>query len=182
MLAVLKRVFREPRYALATTALFASVLSLILLIPYTDIITQVLFSGATLQTKLTFIFSLYGTLQSKFTLLGMINILLLSLLFAVNVALLVFYIRRRKMVGGSVGIQAAGVAGMVAGLFGIGCAACGSVIVTAFLALFSAGGLLLLLPFGGAEFGVFGLVMLLVSIGFLIKRIRDPLVCPTGKG
>ena len=59
----------------------------------------------------------------------------------------------------------------------MGCAACGSVILTAFLGTIGAGGLLLLLPFHGAEFGIIGLLLLCASIRYLIKKIAEPLVC-----
>jgi hypothetical protein len=47
------------------------------------------------------------------------------------------------------------------------------------LLLFGAGGLLALLPFHGAEFGVLGVILLGFSMQQLAKRINDPLVCPS---
>jgi len=67
----------------------------------------------------------------------------------------------------------------VSGIFGVGCAACGSVIVSSLLLLVGAGGVLTILPFHGAEFGVLGIIFLWFSIYQLSKRIDDPLVCPS---
>ena len=65
---------------------------------------------------------------------------------------------------------------MIAGLLGVGCAACGSVILTAVLA--GAGStLLLLLPFGGAELGFLGIVLLLYAIVKMHKEIAKGSVC-----
>jgi uncharacterized membrane-anchored protein len=178
LLAVLQRVYSQTRYTVATCLIAFAVLSLALLLPYQAIVTQVLFGSASVFTKLKFIGSLYGTLGSDHTWYGIINILLLAVLFGVNIALLTYYIRRRQEASRSTHLQLASVVGFVSSIFGIGCAACGSVIVTGVLSVFGASGLLLLLPFGGAEFGVLGLVLLLVSIYYLIKRINDPIVCP----
>jgi hypothetical protein len=102
----------------------------------------------------------------------------MSVLFGVNIALFTYYIRRRQSLQSSTGVQVAGIAGLVSSLFGIGCAACGSVIVTGLLGLFGASSLLLLLPFHGAEFGLLGLGLFVISIHYLSLRVDDPLVCP----
>jgi hypothetical protein len=59
----------------------------------------------------------------------------------------------------------------------VGCAACGSVILTAILATIGVGGLLLALPFKGAELGIIALGILFWSNYYLAKKINDPLVC-----
>jgi len=71
--------------------------------------------------------------------------------------------------------------GLISGIFGIGCAACGTLVLTPLLALIGAGGIVALLPFGGQEFGVFGVGMLGFSIFVIAKKIQEPLVCKTKK-
>jgi uncharacterized membrane protein len=66
---------------------------------------------------------------------------------------------------------------MISAVFGIGCAACGSVILTAILGIAGTGALLTWLPLHGLEFGVVGIILLSFSIYYLAKRINDPLVC-----
>ncbi len=176
---VLKRVFRHPRYVVGALAVSGLVFSAALLLPNWSAIVQVVGSGAiSVGDKLLFLFTLYGTLTTNFTLFSALLLTITALFFGVNIALLTFYIRRRQEASSGTVAHFASLGGLVSAMLGIGCAACGSVVLTGLLGLFGAGGLLLLLPFGGVEFGVFGVVLLVVSIRYLIKRITDPIVCP----
>jgi hypothetical protein len=179
VLPVAKRVFRHRRYMLWATGVALLVVSAGTLLPNLDALGAVWSSSAvSVSFKLAFLFSLYGSLFSNFTVLSMIYLLLTAVLFGINIAFLTFYIRRRRGKGPNVTAPLASLGGLVASMFGIGCAACGSVIITAVLSIFGGAGLLLMLPFHGAEFGLIGLVLLLVSISYLAKRIEDPLTCP----
>lgn len=179
VLSVLKRVFRHVRYIVGASGVAFMVLSAALLLPNYDTLVQVLFSGtARLSIKISFVLSLYGSLLTNFTVFSALYLILISILFGINIALLTFYIRRRQEKSHNTTAHLASVGGMISAVLGIGCAACGSVVLTAVLSLFGASGLLLLLPFHGVEFGVFGLILLLISIRYLIKRVNDPLVCP----
>jgi len=110
--------------------------------------------------------------------IGSVLLVLISLLFALNLVLLVFYIRKIKSIlKGNRRIHAVGIGGLVSGLLGIGCAACGSVVLTSILSSIGASGLLLLLPLHGSEFGILGVLLLCMSIYVLVRRIQQPLVC-----
>lgn len=175
---VLRRVFRHGRYVMVAIGVALTAFSAALLLPHWNTLGQVWGSDVVdLKTKVSFFFSLYGTIGSSFTTFSRSVLLLTVILLGINMALLIFYIRRRQEASGGRAAQLAGVGGVVSAVLGIGCAACGSVILTAVLSFFGAGGLLLLLPFHGVEFGVLGIVLLLVSIRYLIKRINDPTVC-----
>jgi hypothetical protein len=175
---ILKRVFSELRYAVLAGGIAVMVLSASLLLPNSAVITQVFSTnGLSLWTKLSFFFTLYGTLSTNYSLLSAGNLLLVSILFGMNIALLVYYIRRQQIASANVTAHVTSISGLVSGLLGIGCAACGSVILTGLLGAFGASGILLFLPFHGAEFGLIGVFFLLLSIRYLIKRIDDPLVC-----
>ena len=67
--------------------------------------------------------------------------------------------------------------GLVTGVFGIGCAACGTFVLTPLLIAVGAGGLIAFLPFGGEEFGVLSTGILGFSIFLTSKKIQDPLTC-----
>ncbi len=73
----------------------------------------------------------------------------------------------------------ANIGGLVSSALGIGCAACGSVVITTVLSLFSVGGLILLSPLQGAGFGILGIGLLVWSINNLAKRDYNPLVYST---
>jgi hypothetical protein len=175
---VLKRVFRQVRYTVFAVGIALVVLSASLLLPNLGAITQVFgTSGISWQMKASFLFSLYGSLFTNFSLLSGLNLLLVAVFFGINITLLVYYIRRQQTVSRNTGVHMSSLGGLVSGIFGIGCAACGSVIVTSLLGMFGASGLIALLPFHGAEFGLLGVVLLVSSIWYLIKKINDPLVC-----
>jgi hypothetical protein len=177
---VLKRVFRHPRYQIGAVLVMFAVLSAGMLFPNWAIFKQIVFSSSVgLWSKLEFVFSLYGSLTTNFTVWSGLYLVLIAVLFGINIALLTFYIRRRQEASMGKRAQLASLGGIVSASLGIGCAACGSVIITSVLALFGATGLLTLLPFHGQEFGVLGLILLLVSIWYLMQRINDPIVCPS---
>lgn len=108
----------------------------------------------------------------------MLTTVSISVLLGVQLSFVITYIRRAQT-GWQVlhRAHAASVAGMVAGLFGVGCAACGSVIVSGLLSFIGANGLLLLLPWHGQEFGLLGIGLLLWSIYFVARKLQSPLVC-----
>ncbi|MCA9353929.1 MAG: hypothetical protein KC877_00230 [Candidatus Kaiserbacteria bacterium] len=178
---VLTRVFRHRRYVFGAALVAFAVLTAGVMLPNWGILVQILFSGSIgLGAKLSFVFSLYGSIFTNFTVFSALYLLLIAVLFGINVGILTFYIRRRqtKRTEGAAA-HLASIGGIVSAMLGIGCAACGSVVITAVLGLFGATGLLLLLPFHGIEFGVLGLILLIVSIRYLMRRINDPIVCPT---
>lgn len=179
LLSVLGRVFSQVRYMQVAILIAAMALSVAILLPNISVILQVFQSSSIgLGTKLQFLGSMYGVFFTNFTFFTAFYTLTIAFLFGVNSALLAYYIRRRQKVVSNTSGHTAGFLGVVSGIFGIGCAACGSVIISSFLVLFGVGGLLAILPFHGAEFGALGIIFLLISIYQLSKRINDPLVCP----
>lgn len=133
---------------------------------------------ASVMTKVSFLWSLYGSITTNFTIVSAVYTVMISVLFGVQIALLTYYVR--KVRGGVQNIKTAGatsIGGLVSGIFGIGCAACGTFILTSVLALFGATGLLTFLPWGGEEFGIIGVALLLYSIVLLVMKITGPVVC-----
>lgn len=176
---VLRRVFRHVRYIVGASGVAFTVLSAALLLPNLSAIIKVSCSDSiNFGTKISFVVSLYGSLFTNFTLLSAFFVILTAVLFGINIALLTYYIRRRQIKNYNTTHHLASIGGIVSAALGIGCAACGSVVLTAVFGLFGAGSLLLLLPFNGAEFGLVGIVLLFFSIHYLILRIQDPLMCP----
>ncbi len=177
--AVLKRVFRHLRYSMVVLGVAFVALSAALLLPNWNIAWQFVSSnGVGLFDKLFFLGSLYGSLYSNFSLLSGAYLVVIAMMFGINVALLTFYIRRRQEATQNAKFGLVGLGGTVASILGIGCATCGSIILTSVLSMLGIGGLLTLLPLHGLEFGIVGLVLLSFSIKYLINRINDPLVCP----
>lgn len=179
MWSVLTRVFSQGRYVGLGLFLFFSALSVVTILPNWALVVQVIqLDTISAWAKLIFVLSLYGSLVSNFTKLSAIYTLVLLVLFSINTCLFLFYLRRvQKITKGHRGLQASSTLGIVSGILGIGCAACGSVILTGLAASFGATGLLVALPLRGGEMAILGIVLLAWTIHFLAKKINDPLVC-----
>ncbi len=135
-------------------------------------------NGVGFGSGLAFVLSLYGSLLTNFTPLSASITIVMSLLFGLNISLLVFYIRMMR--GSGTVVRTVGtlsVGGLISGFFGIGCAVCGSVILTSLLSLIGAVGLLAFLPLGGEEFSFLSLGLLAYALIVLVRRIDAGRVC-----
>lgn len=130
--------------------------------------------GFTWTTRFTILASSFQTLQLNSTPLGLTLIVVVALLAAVNISLLVFYIRRRMYLEKEMGTSALGT---LFGLLGVGCASCGSVILSSFFGFGATIHILGFLPLHGQEFSYLGIVLLLISIIMVSKKIMGPAVC-----
>jgi len=94
------------------------------------------------------------------------------------VSLLWYYAARaRKLSKADRSLTFTGIGGFVSGMFGIGCAACGTILFAGLLNLLGITWLLAYLPLHGAEFGVVGVALLALTLYSFAKRINDPLLC-----
>lgn len=100
--------------------------------------------------------------------------LLISILAGFNIAMLVFFLKRRLR---TVSFTEVGFVGVFVSLLGIGCSSCGSIIFVSLFGLSTSVGFLGFLPLRGIEFSILGLCLILFSIYFLAKKIQDPLIC-----
>lgn len=176
---VFSRILKNGWYLLLLVGTFAFGISMVALLPNSTLIEQVfLASNHTLFSKLSVVFSLYGSIVSGYTNLGALLMVCVVALTALNITTLVYYIRRaQKLSKGFKRTQAGGLLAVISGAFGIGCAACGSVIVTSIATSLGVTGFLTLLPLHGVEFSIIALVLLLISINYLVHKINNPLTC-----
>lgn len=178
MLRILGKVFGKPRYALIAVIVAVSVFVLAVWLPNISLISSVLASDVgTITEKTAFMFSLLGSITTNFTVMSAISTILIAILFGANVALLLYYIGKVRVGRNIRTIGGAGLVGLLSGFLGVGCAACGTFILSSVLVLAGAGGVLTYLPFGGEEFGVVGVVLLVYSIYAVSKKIEAPNVC-----
>lgn len=119
------------------------------------------------------IFSFIGVINSNTTTLSLVLISILGLLMGVYVVTLTSYVKQYKLSKSSI----SGIGGSLLGFLGIGCAACGSIILTPLLGLIGATSVIALLPLGGEEFIYIGILVLFFSIRSLIRKMSKPVVC-----
>lgn len=176
---VIKRVFVHPFYLALGIFVAALTLSVLLLLPNQSVLVDVLLSPVVgFSTKLSFLVSLYGSLGTNFTLFTAIYTVMIAILLGMNVSLLWYYAARaRKLSKTDRTLTFTGVGGFISGLFGIGCAACGTILLTGILNLLGITWLITYLPLHGAEFGVIGVGLLAFTSYAVAKRINDPLLC-----
>ncbi len=172
----LSQVFlRRPAYLVLAFVVAAGVLFTMLWLRNLSLLGYFFSSPAfSLKTKLALAWSGWQYLQTNFTVLGQVVAISVVALMGMNTALFTYYLRRRVK-----GARAGGTSlfGSLAGLLGIGCASCGSVILTFLIGFSAASSFLGRLPFKGVEFGFLGVALLLLSILQLSRRIQDPLAC-----
>lgn len=170
-------VFKQPLYLLISSLVGVVVFSLAVWLPNFTLIKTVLLSQtASVFEKVMFVVSLYESIITNFTLESASYTILIATTFGVYIALLVFYIRTRRTKGNGLKSGWLGIGGLVSGFFGIGCAACGTVLLSS-IATFGGASLLLVLPLGGRELGYLGVGLLVYAIYSLSKKIKEPLIC-----
>lgn len=132
--------------------------------------------SAPLATKLKITLALLGGISTNFSFLSAGYTIAIAVLFGMNVAMVVYFLKRTCTGLGGQNLTA-GVSGIASGALGIGCAACGSFLLTSILPLFGASWLLSYLPFTGREFGILAVILLLTSLYLTAKKIQNPAVC-----
>lgn len=133
------------------------------------------FSFLTLDKKLSLFFvTLFDTTQ--LTGLSILPLVVLVTIFGgLTVSLLYTYIKMRKDILFKSGLYSG--FGLVLALFGMGCAACGTILLQLVLSFFGFGGLMSFFPYHGVEVGYVGLVLLIANALFLSNKLGKPLVC-----
>lgn len=175
----LTKAFKRPAYLTLALMVSGTIFALTVWLPNLRLIIEIMgHPSVSLAQKIELPLSLLGSIATNFTTLSALSTVLIAILFGMNVAMLVYLVRSRAALLHKSG-AATGTLGLLSGIFGIGCAACGSLIVTSVLSLLGAGGALAYLPLRGAEFGLIGVALLLWSTYALSKRIGDPLICST---
>ncbi|MEN9551736.1 MAG: hypothetical protein RI935_113 [Candidatus Parcubacteria bacterium] len=114
-------------------------------------------------------------INNSFTTSSLAVSIITSLLTGVVLSLFYVYIKNHSEMIMKSGLYSG--TGLLLALMGVGCAACGTVIITTLFGI--AGGTFLtnVLPYNGEEFGYVGIIILLFSIHTLLKKINTPNVC-----
>ena len=174
MLATIK-IFGNWRYLLTAIAVGGAVLLLVLWLPNRTLLFS-LWTDASVSVgdKVRIPVDLLGSLGTNFSPLSAYYTVAIAALIGINVALTAHLLQARRAVAGGI---AAGLPGVFSGAIGVGCAACGSLVLMWFLSAMGGASLLVLLPLRGGEFGIMSVVLLGISTYLLSKQITHPPVC-----
>jgi len=169
------KIIRQPKYLVVAITVSLVVIAFATWLPNLHLITKTMTSSTmTLWQKTNLFVGLLGSLQTNFTPLSRLVTFVTATFAGVQVSLLIFYIRQTAKLQQSMGMSFLGVA---TSMVGVGCASCGSVVLTSLIGFGATTTVLGFLPFRGQEFGFLGIGILLFATHFTMKKINDPLVC-----
>ena len=132
-----------------------------------------------LVDKAKIMLALIGSIGTNFTVFSAVCAIVIAILFGLNMSVITYAFCERRLLVGQFGQTQtiASLGGLASGIFGIGCAACGTLLLSPVLAFLGMGALVALLPFGGEEFGALGVGLLGVSLIISAKKIGQPVMC-----
>ena len=179
--AALGQVFVYPSYiALGSTLALVAFLSAVWL-PNLGLIRDVFYgSSAPLTAKLGIVLSLLGGIATNFSLLTAGYTVAIAVLFGITAAMIVYLLKQKRIAAAGQNI-ALGSGALASGVLGIGCAACGSLILGGAVPFLGAAGALAVLPLNGEEFGLLSVALLFVSLLLISKTIAEPAACPLAR-
>ncbi|MBA3732957.1 hypothetical protein H0W91_01110 [Patescibacteria group bacterium] len=164
-----------PLYALISLIFTVLIFLFSVWFPNLSLVGEVVFShNFTLLGKINFLWSSLGAIATNFSMLSAFLLIIISLLFGLNMAVTIYYFKKRIAFQKANGMS---IPGMLSGLIGIGCASCGSVVLSTFLGVGAAASFTGLLPFKGQEFSFLSIIILIVALYITGKKMSDPLVC-----
>lgn len=174
-MSTLFRIFQQPKYLLVVILVSLTMIALAAWLPNIHLITKTMTSETmTVWQKRNLVTSLLGSIQTNFSPLSRTVTIISATLTGVQTSLLIYYLRQTMIVQREMGVSLLGAA---TSLLGVGCASCGSVVLTSLIGFGSASTVLGILPFRGQEFGFLGVIILLLAISFTIKKINQPFLC-----
>ncbi len=166
---------KKTQYFVITLVLSVFIFLFALYLPQKDFVAAILAENTfSFLTKLRLIVGASGSFITNFSLFSQLSIIIISLLFGINGAFLVYYLIRKVAADVASGLSLFGIIG---GLFGVGCSACGSVLLSSFIGVAGTVQILGVLPFHGKEFSIFGIGLIMFSILYIAKKIARPPTC-----
>lgn len=172
VISALKKVFRKPKYIVLSLCTSFLVFAFAVWLPNARLIVTIMgHPGISFSERVEIPITLLGSIVTNFTLLSALYTIVIAILFGIHVSMVVYMVREKIAFLRKSGL-ASGFLGIVSGILGMGCAACGSLLLTAGISLVGASAILSFLPFNGAEFGILGVLLLWISLYKIAKRIE----------
>ncbi len=131
-------------------------------------------SSISFEQKISLLVSSLGALKTNFTFLSRTLAIIIAFLFAIQISVITYYLKRRVNLQKAAGISGIG---MLAGMLGLGCASCGAVILSAIFGLGATASFIGILPLEGQEFGILSIIIIGYSLFSISKKINGPITC-----
>ncbi len=176
MIRALKEVFGKFSYVLIALIGGLAAFTFAVWLPNFSLIANTLGNlSVPLAIKAQLLTGLFESITTNFSAFSASYTIAIAILFGVDLAMIVYLVKRTHALGR--GEMTASAGGIISGVFGVGCAACGSFLATSILSLVGAGGAVALLPLKGGEFGILSIILLVSSIYFVARKITASPVC-----
>lgn len=170
-------VFAVPAYRALAVAVATLAFVLAVWLPNVGLIAQVfLESSAPPAAALGIALSLLGGIGTNFSPLAAGYTAAIAILFGLNMAMILYFARQGRVAAAGKSILA-GSGAVASGIVGIGCAACGSLILGVLLPALGTAGALAALPLNGEEFGILSVALLVVSLLLISRNIAGSIAC-----
>ncbi|MDS0220645.1 hypothetical protein NDI54_04680 [Haloarcula sp. S1AR25-5A] len=156
----------------AAVAAVAAIVSLTLFVVSLNVplvLDLVIGGSLPLASRLHVLAELYPFIGTSFNPAQGLLLVVVAVLTGVDIGLVTYHFRKHGL---DLQQGGAGVAGVILGTLGAGCAACGSAVLLGLLSLLGVSTSLLFLPLDGLEFALFALVVLTLSIYWLAEGMR----------
>lgn len=169
-----KEVFSRFSYVVFSLIVFVLLILIFVWMPNFSLLAKIFISpNISVGQKIIFLFSGISVLKSNFTSFSAIITVLIAALSTINLGLAFFYLKRQISAARSV----IGIGGILSGFLGVGCASCGSVILSSIFGVGATVGFVSVLPLAGGEFSILSVIFLGLSIFLISQKIHDPFVC-----
>ena len=174
-----RQVFAERKYILIAAAVAFTAFVIATWLPNLALVWQIVRSPSIPSLdKIRILATLIGSIGTNFTIFSAFAVTMIAMLFGMNIAMIVYVIGQRRQFSQHIsGVAATSFSGLATGLLGIGCVACGALVLSPALFLAGGGALVGLFPFGGEEFSVIGIVILLLSLTLVARQISQQASC-----
>lgn len=175
------QVFVYPSYVALAGGLALLAFLLAVWFPNVELIGELLVgSSAPITAKLGIVLSLLGGIGTNFSVLSAGYTIAIAPLFGLTSAMIAYTVKRSRIAtdGKSIAI---GSGAMASGVLGVGCAACGSLILGVLVPSLGAAAALAALPLQGEEFGIFSVALLVVSLLLISRSIAESIGCPRAR-
>jgi len=173
----LKRIFRKKVNWLYLFILFFAVFWLLRIIPHWEIMIS-LIKSSVVSWNYFFDDFYFRTLWVMSELSFWNNFLAFAFPISISLNIILFkelYLKQEFILKSK--SLWASLSGMFFGLFGVGCAACSGLLLAPLISFLGLSWVFQLLPYGGEELAWVGLLIIIISIIYLLKKISDPITC-----
>lgn len=166
---------RSPRWVAVALVTAVAMVLFVVWLPNLGLVIDVVLAGdVPVAGKLRFLWSSLGAIGTNFTTAQASLLVLIAVLFGLNAAVALHTVRQHLRRRSGAGL---GLAGIIAGLVGAGCSACGAVVLAALLGAGTTAAVIRVLPLHGLEFSLAAVLLLTGALLVTARQAQRSQAC-----